>query len=282
MEENNPLYLTPGEHFRAGNDDLSACSHCLCKLQNMAVLLCRHGEAHLFIDLKEYHIRINTIIFLLPNTIIKLNDAGDDFRLSYFVCLGDIFHETTYKMEPRFFHYLKEKPCINIPGNKTSGVDLFMRAASILQADPANRFRDTMARNLLENCLLDAYDKNQRYLCRQESEGSSRQHEVFQKFILLLHNHCQEQREVAFYADQLCISTKYLTDICRRNTGETAKKIIEHLVMLEIKVLLQTSFLSLQSIAEQLNFPDQSYLGRFFKLNEGISPAEYRSRFTRN
>lgn len=282
MQENNPLHLVSGQHFKAGNDDLSACRKHLYKLENMAVLFCRQGQARLFIDLKEHTLLVNTIIFLLPNTIIRLNSASKDFQLSYFVCLRDLFHETTFRMEPRFFHYLKEKPCLTIPSDHALGTDLFMRSAALLQADAENRFQDTLARNLLESCLLNAYDKNQRLFSTTEPEGSSRQHELFQKFILLIHTHCQQQREVIFYANALCISTKYLTDICRSITGEPAKKLIEHFVMLEIKVLLQSSNHSLQSISEQLNFPDQSYLGRFFKRHEGVSPIDYRSKFTQN
>lgn len=276
---NNPLSLASGEHFRAGQDNLAACSKRLCKLKSLTVLFCRQGKAHLLIDLKEYNITVNTIIFLMPNSIICLKKASKDFDLSYFVCLSDIFHDTTVRMEPRFFHYLKEKPCLVIPAGHTIGVYLFMRSAAVLYADKENRFQDAIARNLLENCLLDAYDKNYRFFYQKEPESFSRQHELFQKFILLAHHYCQQQREVSFYADSLCISAKYLTDICRKITGEPAKKIIGHLAILEIKVLLETSTLSLQAIAEQLNFPDQSYLGRFFKRNEGLSPAEYRNRF---
>lgn len=75
-----------------------------------------------------------------------------------------------------------------------------------------------------------------------------------------------------FYADRLCISTKYLTGICRSITnGASAKQIIDQHVILEIKVLLQSTELSMQEIADRLGFPDQSYLGRYFKRYEGMS-----------
>ena len=45
---------------------------------------------------------------------------------------------------------------------------------------------------------------------------------------------------------------------------------------LEIKVLLQSTELSMQEIADRLGFPDQSYLGRYFKRYEGMSPGDYR------
>ena len=74
-----------------------------------------------------------------------------------------------------------------------------------------------------------------------------------------MHEHCASQREVSFYADKLCISTKYLTGICKAVTGDSAKKIIDDFAILEIKVLLQSTELTVQEIADRLVFPDQSY-----------------------
>ena len=95
-----------------------------------------------------------------------------------------------------------------------------------------------------------------------------------------MHEHCASQREVSFYADKLCISTKYLTGICKAVTGDSAKKIIDDFAILEIKVLLQSTELTVQEIADRLGFPDQSYLGRYFKRHEGMSPKEYQSKYS--
>ena len=112
------------------------------------------------------------------------------------------------------------------------------------------------------------------------TEGGSRQDEIFKNFIALVHENCISQREVTFYASKLCISTKYLTGICKSVTGEAAKKIIDDFAILEIKVLLQSTGLTIQEIADRLGFPDQSYLGRYFKRHEGMSPKEYQSKYS--
>ena len=96
----------------------------------------------------------------------------------------------------------------------------------------------------------------------------------------LVHENCIAEREVTFYANKLCISTKYLTGICKSVTGEAAKKLIDDFSILEIKVLLQSTELTIQEIADRLGFPDQSYLGRYFKRHEGMSPKEYQSKYS--
>lgn len=61
----------------------------------------------------------------------------------------------------------------------------------------------------------------------------------------------------------------------------SAKEFIDRSVMLEIKMMLQSTDLSVQEIAYRLRFPDQSYLGRFFKKHAGESPTEYRNNKNR-
>ena len=82
---------------------------------------------------------------------------------------------------------------------------------------------------------------------------------------------------MVFYADRLCISTRYLSTIIRSVAHSTAKEFIDRSVVLEIKMLLESTELSVQEIAYRLHFPDQSYLGRFFKKHTGVSPTEFRN-----
>jgi YesN/AraC family two-component response regulator len=94
----------------------------------------------------------------------------------------------------------------------------------------------------------------------------------------LVHNHYIEEREVAYYADKLCISPRYLSSVVRSvRIDVTPKAIIDSFVVLEIKALLQSTNLSIQEIADRLHFPDQSFFGRYFKKHTGLMPSRYRA-----
>ena len=112
---------------------------------------------------------------------------------------------------------------------------------------------------------------------QQTPETTTRQTELVHRFVALVHEHSSQQREVSFYADKLCISTRYLSTIVRNIAHSSAKEFIDRSVLLEIKMLLQSTDLSVQEIAYRLHFPDQSYLGRYFKKHTGESPTEYRN-----
>lgn len=281
MEERDSNLAVLREPFIAGVDEnLTPLTHRLWKLEGGGIYFCRSGWVNATIDLKDYEITENTQVVLLPGTIIRINGRSNDFRASYFGFPKDMFMEACMRFKPIFFRFIKEHPCYVLPEENTGAIKSLIRATTAIYNDRENRFRNQIAKNHLQSFMLDIYDKCYRYFDKQEIEGGSRQDEIFKHFIGLVHENCISQREVSFYAGKLCISTKYLTGICRSVTGDSAKKIIDDFAILEIKVLLQSTELTIQEIADKLGFPDQSYLGRYFKRHEGISPKEYQNKFS--
>jgi AraC-like DNA-binding protein len=281
MKERNSSLAILREPFIAGTDEnLSPVMHHLWKLEGGAIYFCRKGWAHATIDLKDYEIVENTQVVLLPGTIIRINGCSSDFTASFFGFPKEMFMEACMRFEPIFFRFIKEQPCYVLPQENTGAINGLIRATTAIYNDRENRFRNQIAKNHLQSFMLDIYDKCYRYFGKHKIEGGTRQDEIFKSFVSLVHEHCTSQREVSFYADKLCISTKYLTGICRAVTGDSAKKIIDDFAILEIKVLLQSTELTVQEIADRLHFPDQSYLGRYFKRHEGMSPKEYQNKYS--
>ena len=281
MKERNSSLAILREPFISGTDEnLSPVMHHLWKLEGGAIYFCRKGWAHATINLKDYEIVENTQVVLLPGTIIRINGCSSDFTASFFGFPKEMFMEACMRFEPIFFRFIKEQPCYVLPQENTGAINGLIRATTAIYNDRENRFRNQIAKNHLQSFMLDIYDKCYRYFGKHKIEGGTRQDEIFKSFVSLVHEHCASQREVSFYADKLCISTKYLTGICKAVTGDSAKKIIDDFAILEIKVLLQSTELTVQEIADRLGFPDQSYLGRYFKRHEGMSAKEYQSKYS--
>lgn len=277
MEYKNPLTLSRERPFVAGTSNMAAFHRRLYKLDCIIIVLCRNGWGQVLIDLCQHEMVRNTQLVLLPGTVLSLEGRSDDFSVSYFAAHGDMFREASLRMEPTFFHFIKEEPCFTLPDDHTSTINGLLGATAAIYSDREHSFRYQIARNHLQCFLLDVYDKVHRHFSRGDVEGRNRQDELFKKFIALVHENCLTHREVSFYADHLCISTKYLTGICCNITGgHSAKQLIDKHAILEIKVLLQSTDLSIQEISDRLGFPDQSYLGRYFKRHEGVSPGDYR------
>ena len=83
---------------------------------------------------------------------------------------------------------------------------------------------------------------------------------------------------MGFYADKLCISSKYLSQIIKNVSGFSAPDIIDKYVILEAQHLLRHTDLSVKEIADQLNFPNQSFFYKYFKSHTGCTPNSYRQK----
>jgi AraC-like DNA-binding protein len=97
-----------------------------------------------------------------------------------------------------------------------------------------------------------------------------------EKFLSLVSNNYREQRQMGFYSEKLSLTPKYLSQIIKASTGKSANEWIDEYVMLEAKALLKSTTMTIQQISDEMNFPSQSFFGKYFKRCEGVSPKEYR------
>lgn len=112
----------------------------------------------------------------------------------------------------------------------------------------------------------------------QDDRYRSRQEEIFFRFIDLLSTHIGE-RNIRFYADRLCISAKYLSVVVKQVSGRVPTAWIKEQVIREIKYRLCRTQQSVKEIAYELNFPNASFFGKYFKQETGMSPFAYRTKY---
>ena len=106
---------------------------------------------------------------------------------------------------------------------------------------------------------------------------SPRVEELFLRFIQLLPQHFVEHRDIAFYADCLCITTTYLSRVVRQVSGRTVADYIDQMLLMESSWLLQTTPLTVAQIADRLHFAETTTFARFFKRMKGCTPKEFRN-----
>ena len=82
---------------------------------------------------------------------------------------------------------------------------------------------------------------------------------------------------MAFYADKLCLSPKYLSKLIKEVSGKPAPEWIDSYVMLEAKHLLKYSNLPIKEIVYRLNFSNQTVFYKYFKAHTGMTPTDYRN-----
>lgn len=107
---------------------------------------------------------------------------------------------------------------------------------------------------------------------------NSRADDLFFRFRQLLAEHYRESRSVAFYADKLCITTRYLTNIVQQHYGKSPKEAIDIYTVMQIRLDLLQSDITLADLAYKYNFSSPSFFSDYFHRNAGCSPQEYRQK----
>ncbi len=123
----------------------------------------------------------------------------------------------------------------------------------------------------LQGCFIDFYE-------RQATRSRSEQ--LTADFFGLAESNCLHHKDIGWYAEQLCLSPKYLANVIKNTTGRPAGAWLDDLVLLQAKTLLTTSRLTIQQIADRLGFKNQSHFGTFFRRAVGVSPKNYRTNVT--
>ena len=174
-----------------------------------------------------------------------------------------------------FLAFRKKYP-LSMPEELEQKKGLLLQLIHRLYLDREHTFRVPMFKNLLQTYIMELYDKTKTQFIQHRNAGTTRKEELLEKFIALIYEHCVTRRDVQFYADRLCITTRHLSSVIQDLTGHTPKELIDTRIQ-EIKMLLRTTDLTMQEIAFRLDFPDQSFFSRYFKKNTGMTPAEYRT-----
>ena len=137
-------------------------------------------------------------------------------------------------------------------------------------------YRRELIIHLLRYLYLELFNAYEKEASLMTTRKDTRKEELANKFFGLIMKHFKENKDVAFYADKLCITSKYLTMVIKEVSGKSAKDWIVEYIVLEIKALLKNTNMNIQEIAVKTNFANQSSLGRFFRKHTGMSLSQYR------
>ena len=137
-------------------------------------------------------------------------------------------------------------------------------------------YKGEVLRMLYSIFLLDLQNAQQRAIVHRPTP--QRVEEIFIGFTRLLPRHFAEHHDIPFYADQLHISTVYLSRVVRQVSGRTVIDYINQMLLMEATFLLQTSQLTITQIADHLHFADTPSFSKFFSRLKGMSPKDYRKQ----
>ena len=229
-------------------------------------------------DNKDYEIEKNNIVILLPSKDVQDLMFSHDFKATFLLISQELMRRNSPNVAWGIKGYLfsKENPVVAL---KDEFIKLCEQNFYLLKAkhdDEKHHFRIEIVNRQLQIFVMEMWniftDK------MEERLKSNEQGSLFQRFLNLIEIHCMEHREVEFYANQLFITPKYLSEVCKKNSGKSASHWIHNFTTSRLILLLQNESLSFTEIADSMNFSSLSFFSRYVKKMLGVSPSEHRNR----
>lgn len=247
-------------------------------VQTSIVIFCISGSITIELNMIEYTLEKNSYISVPNNSLIKVIATSDDFANIQLHFSDDTALTATIGLNFDTMRSLFAFPHNVINGEREIRITMHLLSTLEIYADiPHYAHHTDFAYGLIRCIFIGLADisatANQ---SKAQSTIYTSSDTYFMNFIILLNKHCRQQHDVAFYADRLNITPKYLNEIARKKVNHTAKDIITKFVIAQLKRELMISGNSVQRIAYDFNFCDQSSLGKFFKKATGLSPVAFR------
>ena len=261
-----------------------------------AILICRKGKARLNVNYKDWELYEGAVITLFPNDVVELRVDGDckspetengdckspqtanSFQVEILKYNPSLLREASLQLERTVYSSLREDRC----RQDTPVVTNIINGMFGLLKVYFDQSECTCISQLVL-CQLKAFfigfheylQRNPQY--RPDEVKSYRVRELFNHFMMLLEKDYKISRDVNYYAAQMNISSKYLTNIVSQVTGHTPKTIIDQYVILQLKLHLKRSTQSIKEMAWEFHFADVSFFCRYFKKHTGLTPQQIRS-----
>ena len=281
-----------------------------------AILICRKGKARLNVNYKDWELYEGAVITLFPNDVVELKVDGDckspetengdckspqtengdckspqtengdckspqtanSFQAEILKYNPSLLREASLQLEQTVYSSLREDRC----RQDTPVVTNIINGMCGLLKVYFDQSECTCISQLVL-CQLKAFfigfheylQRNPQY--RPDEVKSYRVRELFNRFMMLLERDYKISRDVNYYAEQMNISSKYLTNIVSQVTGHTPKTIIDQYVILQLKMHLKRTTQSIKEMAWEFHFADVSFFCRYFKKHTGLTPQQIRS-----
>ena len=247
------------------------------KTNLIIVGLCTKGNARYTVDAREFSVNTGEAFIVSERHIIDKFLLSPDFKAPSIVVSVDFFHETIHNVSEMsaLFLYSRNHPVMRFTPKEQEVFKSYFHVMRLRLKDKSNHFLKQLISTLMLAMFYDL--SNVIYHSKQEQPyHQSRPDAIFTQFIKLVENNCRSERRVSWYAQQLCITPKYLSETVKQVSHRTPNEWIDNYVTSEIRVLLKNTTKNIKEISKELNIPNQSFLGKYFKENVGMSPSKYR------
>lgn len=249
------------------------------RMNFILIALCTGGQVRYTMDTQEQVVNPGDILIAGERHVIDNYQASPDLEGLCFIVSTKFFQEIIKNVSDisTLFLFSRQFPVVHLKEREQNIFKDYFAAISSRLQDNDHPFRRDLISTLLLALFYDL--SNVIYHFQQQTgKNKTRADIVFTRFIKLVEANCRHERRVSWYAAQLDITPKYLSECIKRVSCRTPNDWIDNYVTMELRVMLKNTTKSIHEISVEMNFANQSFLGKYFKEHTGMSPSEYRRK----
>ena len=268
-------YFPNGKVLVTKVEGLSVCVNPV-KLSAVTALVCLSGEIDGRINLKKYHVVENDMFICLPGDMLQIHSA-DNVQAYAVLLSSDYLNEMHIDLNVRTDTYMAVR---NNAVTSLSREDIMELAPyfTLLQKY-LRKNNPQIVRGLVQALAHTIIALRKEHMPEKNVEDYAREtraQQIFDRFIYLLDSYHTKERCLKFYAGKMALTTKYMSLMIKAYSGKSALEWLNEYVIMEARLLLDYTDLTVQEISYRLNFPTQSAFGKYFRQQVGVSPKSYR------
>jgi len=230
------------------------------------------------------------VIWQMSNTIQRV-EYSDDFEADVLLASPGFLQQYNPEMvwASKGFLFIRINPSFHLDEEGLRLMNADFELFRLRLGLPDNSFKREVLGRVMQIFLFDLWTACQHGLSQMETSdrsafgrslppGRENTARIFLRFLSLAQQHARTEREVAFYADKLCITPKYLSQVARTITNLPASQWIQFYAAFELVSLLNDTTKTLTEVSDLMHFENVSHFSRYVKKTLGKTPSEYRQK----
>lgn len=237
--------------------------------------VCFGGKAQVSINHKDYRVTATNMFVVLPKLVFSFTEDTPEFKCWLLFISPDFAYNMHAVPDFATLNNVGACPCVALDSGQMADI---MAVCSMIRRYDGGSGMHTEIQEALTHAVSLMVASSFGSSRNDATNACPRKEDITRRFLDLLFTHGAARKSVAFYADKLCISPKYMTTAVKSVTGRSVQNWIMAMVLIYAKRYLKTTALTIQQITDKLCFQTTSSFIRFFKQNTGLTPLEYRGK----
>ena len=245
------------------------------------IVICTEGIAQFDYDGQQIRLHKDDLFLYMAHSVVTNFMSSSDFNCrQIWFSRGELWNISKYgEVSLSDLPYLKRHPIMHLTEDDVKLLDNYFQLLCLRMRDPSPVLYSNIVRSLVSTMMLEILSM----MRRQEPEntvttGVHRQR-LANEFMRLVEQSDGRIRKVDDFANQLNITPKYLSTLLKETMNRRPSEMIHFYTLKAIKHRLRFTDMTMQEIANDLNFANASFFGKYFKEHTGTTPLEYRKKY---